>query len=86
MAKRKTEPEQTEAKRPYIQAPMATDPGRARSRANYGANENRRTCAECGSAESAVTSVRQTGRLIVRYRKCLACGRRRPTQEIVATV
>ena len=58
----------------------------SRARANYGANENRRTCPACGSAESTVEGVRQTGRLIVRYRECRACRRRRTTQEIVATV
>lgn len=52
-------------------------------RANYGAHESRRECAGCGSVESTVDSVRRTGRLIVRYRVCLACKRRRITQDVI---
>ena len=52
-------------------------------RANYGAFENRRICHKCGSTASKVNDTRKTGRTIIRYRECLACGARRPTQEIL---
>jgi hypothetical protein len=51
-------------------------------RANYGAHENRRTCAICQSAASSIVSMTRTGRMTIRYRKCLDCGTNRVTQEI----
>jgi hypothetical protein len=56
-----------------------------RPRANYGSAENRRRCHSCGSGDSDVTSVRHVGRMTIRYRRCLDCGRRRVTQEFLAT-
>lgn len=53
--------------------------------ANYGANESRRVCHACGSAESTCTSVRTCGKLKIRYRICGKCGAKRTTQEVVAT-
>lgn len=67
--------------------PPATTPKRAaRPRANYGASEDRRTCHACGSSASTVNSTRQTGRVIIRYRRCDNCGRNRVTREIITTV
>jgi len=60
-----------------------TTAGRPEGRANYGPRENRRECHACGSVESTVESMRRTGGMIVRYRVCKACGRRRVTQELV---
>jgi len=54
-----------------------------KSRANYGAFENRRTCHACGSANSVCQGgPRYVGRLIVRYRLC-ECGARRQTSEVI---
>ena len=55
------------------------------AKANYGSAENKRVCHVCGSDSSCVTSVRQTGRLIIRYRKCDKCGTRRTTQQVLST-
>ena len=56
------------------------------ARANYGANESQRTCQQCGSSASDVTSSRQINHFRIRYRVCLQCGQKRTTQEILATV
>jgi hypothetical protein len=53
-------------------------------RANYGANENRRTCQKCGSSDSKVDSLRRHARMVVRYRICRNCGARRVTQDFFA--
>ena len=52
-------------------------------RANYGSNENRRVCHACGKPNSRIETIRKTGRITIRYRICLDCGRRRTTQETV---
>jgi hypothetical protein len=51
--------------------------------ANYGANENRRTCHKCGSSKSKCNNTRKSGRSIIRARTCLDCGTNRVTMEIV---
>jgi hypothetical protein len=53
------------------------------SASNYGANENRRTCHACQSVNSRIDTIRRVGQMIVRYRVCRDCGRRRTTQEMV---
>jgi hypothetical protein len=58
---------------------------RSMGRANYGATENGRAC-KCGCDGSRIDSMRQAGRMIVRYRVCLECGRRRTTQQIVESL
>ena len=64
---------------------VCTTPILLKIRANYGANENNRSCQSCGSFASDVIGTRQTGRLTIRYRKCLSCGQNRTTQEIITT-
>ena len=51
--------------------------------ANYGANENRRVCQQCGSTASKCNNTRKVGKMIVRHRTCSDCGRNRTTTEIV---
>jgi hypothetical protein len=53
------------------------------ARANYGSAENKRTCDKCGSDASKIDSVRQTGRVVIRYRICTNCGKRRTTQQVL---
>ena len=54
------------------------------SASNYGANENRRTCHACQSVNSRIDTIRRLSRMIIRYRVCRDCGRRRTTQEVIA--
>jgi hypothetical protein len=54
------------------------------SASNYGANENRRTCHACQSVNSRIDTIRRLAKMIIRYRVCRDCGRRRTTQEIVS--
>jgi len=63
-----------------------TTEGRKETRANYGANEDRRVCHKCGSTASNVTSIRHCGRITIRYRVCAECGTRRTTQEVSVAV
>jgi len=65
-------------KRPFVEPTITTMP-----RANYGSNEDRRACPRCHGTESEVTSTRKAGRMVIRYRRCLACGTRRVTQQIL---
>lgn len=55
-------------------------------RANYSADETARRCQQCGSPDSTVEKTRMTGRLVIRYRICSQCGRRRTTRDICPTV
>jgi len=61
-----------------------TAEARKETRANYGANENRRVCHKCGCSASRVDSIRHCGRITIRYRICLDCGARRTTQDVAS--
>jgi DNA-directed RNA polymerase subunit M/transcription elongation factor TFIIS len=62
--------------------PTETSTGKPRTFAHYGPWENKRTCDACGSPESVNKRTRTAGRMTVRYRQCLKCGKKRVTQEI----
>ena len=51
-------------------------------RAQYGPDENGRRCPRCQSTASEITRTKQTGRMVIRYRKCKDCGHPRTTTEI----
>jgi hypothetical protein len=51
-------------------------------RANYSADENARHCHKCGSGQSKVTDTKVTGRVVLRYRRCLDCGAKRVSRDI----
>jgi len=84
--KKETEAVMAQRGRPRKNKPAedttTTTEGRKESRANYGANENRRVCHKCGSTASAVSSIRHCGRMTIRYRVCSDCGQKRTTQDI----
>ena len=57
------------------------------SRANWGAaeinNRGERKGVHCGAGSTDITRVMRAGRLVTRYRQCVACNKRFTTREIL---
>ncbi len=65
-----------------VQPPPPPAPAVPPPFANYGADEKPRQCIHCANKSTRVHKTRTAGRVTIRCRNCLKCGRNFMTREI----